>query len=1153
MKHFKNSAVDLVWHPTHTSENDLDLALFECKDKFLLRKIKYYQRKFVNIKFQIACQVILSKLRLDLQEEETITISPWFIGHMMKIYQDDDIDANINTSFEKILKSFDTFVADGSGWRVENIKSIGIIIIKYLPYRGGLKTASLPRNILNSKAVFSQLSLNDERCFLDAVIMGIFKISHNGRRSVKVISKFREQLNIDGITFPLCTDFIHIFEVNNNVSINVHIYEDEALNPVYVSINRKRLKKHINLLLYKNHYYYIKSMSRLLACIKGCGYDKKKSYVCDYCLCTFRSVDKLEDHKTNCVDPFTTVFKMPKSNTKIKFDQLRKCIRNEFIWFLDFETYQKPINVIKSPKIEQISEQVPFAACLIRWCVNPSFTSKPMMFYGEDVVEQVYDKLESEYSDVISIIEESSNQIKTYTKEEEEAYKKANKCYICGIDFTKYPFIYKVRDHNHISMEYRGAACNRCNLTYASISRSNFPIFAHNSSRFDQHLLIKGGAHRFESKDIYIIPKTSESYLLFKTKNFQFLDSFSLLPCALSGLADDLLKDGEKYFLYTKMFSQNDKHFKLSLRKGVLCYDYIKGLECLKERELPSIDNFYDKLSDNPCTEENYAFAKEFWDGFQCETLYDYVIEYLKIDTMLLCDIFVRFCELTYNNFGLDPSKFVSIASLSWQCALKYTEVSLDALDNREMFDMFQRSIRGGMCGTGNKRYAKANNHELKDFDPLLPNSYIVQLDCVSLYSYCMLKSLPYGDFEFIDENFFDVEVINQDKEKGYGYLLDVDLVSSQKHMQRLDKIPLAPHHTIVGKEYISDYSQKILEDSGGKPTKYSKLICSHLEKKNYVIYGETLVYYLEEGLILKDINRVIRFKQKPWLKPFILNNVTKRKEAKTKFSSDLFKLLNNTCYGMTLNRQDKQKLIKLVSDDKTFAKHVSKNKFVGMKIITPDLVSIELKRESVTLSRPIYVGSTILDISKEHMYKFIYRFLDKAVDFDLLYIDTDGVVIHILNCKDISTELYEPYNHLFDFSSYPTSHHLHSNKVKKKPGLFQDELHGVPISEFIALRAKMYSILCDSKNIKKLKGVKKSFVKGLSHEAYRDVLLNNTKSEASFYSIRSYNHTINTILQHKTCLSSYDDKRYWATYNHSYAHGNINNIKINKKRKRSI
>ena len=101
------------------------------------------------------------------------------------------------------------------------------------------------------------------------------------------------------------------------------------------------------------------------------------------------------------------------------------------------------------------------------------------------------------------------------------------------------------------------------------------------------------------------------------------------------------------------------------------------------------------------------------------------------------------------------------------------------------------------------------------------------------------------------------------------------------------------------------------------KIDKCNKLVCNLFNKKKYVKHINSLKQMLNHGLKLKKIHRIIEFNHEAWLKPYIDMNTELRKAAKNDFAKDLFKLMNNSVFGKTMENIRKHRDIKLVTTDK--------------------------------------------------------------------------------------------------------------------------------------------------------------------------------------------------------------------------------------------
>ena len=261
---------------------------------------------------------------------------------------------------------------------------------------------------------------------------------------------------------------------------------------------------------------------------------------------------------------------------------------------------------------------------------------------------------------------------------------------------------------------------------------------------------------------------------------------------------------------------------------------------------------------------------------------------------------------------------------------------------------------------------------------------------------------------------------------------------------------------------------------------KCKKLVCNLYNKKKYVAHINTLKQALNHGLKFKQIHRVIEFNQEAWLKPYIDMNTELRKLAKNDFEKDFFKLMNNSVFGKIMETIRKHRDIKLVTTDKKRSKLVSEPNYHTINLISEDLSIIEMKKTKVKMNKPIYLGLSILEISKILMYEFWYDYMKPKYNNDvkLCYMDTDSFIMNI-KANDFYKDIASDIENRFDTSNYEVNRPLPTGKIKKIIGLMKDELGGKIITEFLTLRPKTYSFLNDDgKEDKKAKGRKKCVIK---------------------------------------------------------------------------
>ena len=245
-----------------------------------------------------------------------------------------------------------------------------------------------------------------------------------------------------------------------------------------------------------------------------------------------------------------------------------------------------------------------------------------------------------------------------------------------------------------------------------------------------------------------------------------------------------------------------------------------------------------------------------------------------------------------------------------------------------------------------------------------------------------MSEKLPINGFKWVN----DTSGINKKFVKSYdkkssdkGYILEVDVDYPSKLRKLHSDMPFLPEKMKIDKT--------------------QKLVCNLRDKKKYVVHISILKQALNHGLKLKKVHRVIEFNKEEWLKKYIDMNTKLRKKASNDFEKDFFKLMNNAVFGKTIENVRKYRDIKLDKTDYKRNKLVSEPNYHTMKLISENLSLIELKKVKVKMNKPIYLGLSILEISKIIMYEFWYDYMKKKYGdiVKLCYMDTDSLIMNII------------------------------------------------------------------------------------------------------------------------------------------------------------
>ena len=1057
------------------------------------------------------------------------------------IINETDIKLAIQASQQQILNKIAQWISEGSGWTIQSIENHYINIVNYSPLKGS-SYIELPQELRNSAKGLINMKNKDNECFRWCHIRHLNPQDKDPQRIKKTDKQYIEKLDYSSIEFPVTVKQINKIEKQNNICINLFGYEEKQKFPIYIS--KEKYQDHMELLLItegeNKHYVLIKDFNKFM--FSQTKHEHKKHF-CMYCLQCFSREDVLTEHKNNCISiNGKQAIKMPEKGEQVFFKNHQKQLPVPFVIYADFEAITEKIHGCLPNNEKSYTEAYQkHTDCGYGYkvvCCYDDKYSKPVQIHrGENAVHKFMENMLEEVDWCKSIIKKHFNKPLEMTEENEIDFKKAIKCHICDQQYTDKDI--RVRDHCHITGKFRGSAHQDCNLKLRiKPATIKIPVLFHNLRGYDSHFIMQqigeiAKKHSYKNKrgeechmNINCIPNNMEKYMAFMLgNNLVFLDSFQFMSSSLDNLTKNLPDDAFKYTQQVFIKEQ----FNLMKQKGIYPYDYMDSFDRFNETQLPNKKDFFSILNNEHITHEQYNHAQNVWKTFNIKTMGDYHDLYLKSDILLLADVFENFRKTCLQYYELDPCHYFSSPGLSWDAMLKMTDIKLELMVDIDMFQFIEKGMRGGTSYIAN-RYGKANNKYMKNYDEKAPTKYIMYLDANNLYGWAMSQYLPTGNFKWLSQKRIRKTNLGKYTENSdKGLILEVDLEYPQELHNLHNDFPLGPEKIKVNKNMLSDYCKKISDKFNISSGLVHKLIPTLNDKEKYILHYRNLQLYLSLGLKLKKIHRVLQFDQSPWLKQYIDFNTQKRTQAKNSFEKDFFKLMNNSVFGKTMENIRKRVDVRLVTNKEKLLKLSSKPTYVSSKIFNENLVAVHKIKETLTMNRPAYVGACILDLSKTLIYDFHYNYIKHKYDnkAKLLFTDTDSLTYEI-ETADAYVDFWQNKDK-FDNSDYNIESPFYNIDNKKIIGKFKDESAGIPITEFVGLRSKMYSYVKDNdEGGKTAKGIKKQVIKkNITHDNYKEVLFNNEQMQHTMKSIRSKNHQLGSFELNKISLSCFDDKRF--------------------------
>ena len=451
-------------------------------------------------------------------------------------------------------------------------------------------------------------------------------------------------------------------------------------------------------------------------------------------------------------------------------------------------------------------------------------------------------------------------------------------------------------------------------------------------------------------------------------------------------------------------------------------YEYFNSIEDYN-KPFDNLENkdFFSKLKNKYPDNKEIDRTREIFKKFNIKDGKELTELYCKSDVLLLTCVFEKFIKVSQNEFGISPLYFVGLPGYTWECGLKHTNIKLQTLQDKDMILLLENKIRGGISGVMGDRYVKSGD-----------NKNILYGDANNLYGFGMSQPLPYDNIKFETDNVCLEEILNTSDDNDIGYFLEVDLEYPYNIRQKTKHFPFCPENETISKNDFGPYMKSIMPKNY---VSHKKLICDWTDKRNYLIHYRMLKFYVRHGMKIKQVRRVISFKQSKWLEKYIDFNTQKRNQAVNDFEKDFYKLLKNAFYGKTMeNVRNRCKIEIIKRDDYNKILRWQRNlTFNGIFKSFSSFDSYLEKEHEILKDKPIYLGFAILELSELHMYETYYDTLQPYFSQEKLqlhFMDCDSLILGIKSeniIKDLKT-----LEDIFDFSNIDENHELYNEKNKK-------------------------------------------------------------------------------------------------------------------------
>ena len=200
---------------------------------------------------------------------------------------------------------------------------------------------------------------------------------------------------------------------------------------------------------------------------------------------------------------------------------------------------------------------------------------------------------------------------------------------------------------------------------------------------------------------------------------------------------------------------------------------------------------------------------------------------------------------------------------------------------------------------------------------------------------------------------------------------------------------------------------------------KVPKLIQTLDPKEGYVLHFLTSKLYVELGLKIAKLTKVLKFCQGRWMEPFVDLNTRLRLSARNKFEENFYKLIVNSAFGKTMESKLGRKKLEINGNERELPQKTALSTMKSFQIIDQEVATVRFAVTSIFWVKPMIIGASFLDLSKRFLFYCLNRQMKANMSLELLYSDIDSF-IYAIKIEDVYADLQKLSNS-FDFPTIQT------------------------------------------------------------------------------------------------------------------------------------